>query len=110
MQNRDFALGAADGVVNEIEFDLELLALLDLGAIGFQQRMRFGELSRSGISLARRSAAPPWPGCRHLGADGAQLGHDLAMHRTDVAVLDRFGIGMSPRNASSIRKRCDEPA
>ena len=40
VQNRDFPLGAVDGVVNEVEFDLELLALLDLGAIGFQQRMR----------------------------------------------------------------------
>ena len=43
VQHRDFALGAADGVVNEVEFDLEFLALLDLGAIGFEQRMGLGD-------------------------------------------------------------------
>ena len=46
VQHRDFALGAVDGVVDQVELDLELLALLDLGAIGFQQRMRFGNLAR----------------------------------------------------------------
>ena len=46
VQDRDFALGAVDGVVNEVELDLEFLALLDLGAIGFQQRMGLGDLAR----------------------------------------------------------------
>ena len=46
VQDCDFALGAVDGVVNQVELDLELLALLDLGAIGFQQRLRFGNLAR----------------------------------------------------------------
>jgi hypothetical protein len=45
VQHRDFALGAADGVVDQVQFDLELLALLDLGAIGFQQRPGFGDLA-----------------------------------------------------------------
>jgi len=31
--------------VNEVELNLELLALLDLGAVGFQQRMSFGNLA-----------------------------------------------------------------
>jgi hypothetical protein len=34
VQHGDLALGAADRVVNQVELDLELLALLDLGTIG----------------------------------------------------------------------------
>jgi hypothetical protein len=34
MQHRDFALGAVDGVMDQVELDLELLALFDLGAVG----------------------------------------------------------------------------
>ena len=36
-------------------------------------------------------------GC-HLGADRAQLGHDLAVHRTDLAALDRHGDGRVAQN------------
>ena len=46
VQHRDFPLGAADGVVDQVEFDLEFLALLDLGAVGFEQRLGFGDLLR----------------------------------------------------------------
>ena len=67
VQHRDFPLGAADGVVNQVEFDLELLALLDLGAIGFEQRMGFGGL-RATIDVADglrcRAVAGCWPSGR----------------------------------------------
>ena len=46
VQHRDFALGAGDGVVDQVELDLELFALLDLGAIGFEQRVGLGDLAR----------------------------------------------------------------
>ena len=36
VQHRDFALGAVDGVVDQVELDLQLLALFDLGAVGFE--------------------------------------------------------------------------
>ena len=91
MQRRDFPLGAADGVVDEVELDLELFALLDLGAIGFQQRLGFGNLARD-LRLGRLGycrVAVAAPG--HLGADRAQLGHDLAMHRADVAAFGNRG-------------------
>ena len=85
VQHRDFPLGAADGVVNEVELDLELLALLDLGAIGVQQRLGFGNLARDlRFGGPGRSGAAA---CGHLGADRAKLGHDLAMHRADVAAF-----------------------
>jgi hypothetical protein len=84
VQHRDSPLGAVDGVVNEIEFDLEFLALLDLGAIGFKQRLRIGDPARDRGAAALRCRAVTRAG--HLGTDGTQFGHDLAMHRTDVAV------------------------
>src|SRR5258705_12020629 len=87
VQNRDLPLGAVDGVVNEIEFDLEFLALLDLGAIGFKQRLRIGDPARDRRAAALCCRAVTRAG--HLGTDGAQFGHDLAMHRTDVAVDGR---------------------
>ena len=58
VQHRDFPLGAVDGVVNQVELDLEFFALLDLGAIGFQQRLGFGDFARdrrfSGLASQRR--------------------------------------------------------
>ena len=59
VQHRDLALGAADRVMDQVELDLELLALLDLGAIGFQQRLRFRDLAvdRAFESLGRRALA-----------------------------------------------------
>jgi hypothetical protein len=45
VQHRDFPLGAADGIVNQVDFDLKLLALFDLGAVGFKQRMGFGDVA-----------------------------------------------------------------
>ena len=89
VQHRDFPLGAADRVVNQVELDLELLALLDLGAIGFEQRMGFGDLAGDGRADRFRRRAAAGAGAGHLGADGAQFGHDLVMHGTDVAVSDR---------------------
>ena len=91
MQNRDLALGAADGIVNEVELALQLLALLDLGAIGLQRRARLCDFLRHdgfgrGQCGMRRVAVS-----RHLRADRAQLGHDLAMQR--IGLLDHFGNG-----------------
>src|SRR5258707_1047472 len=77
VQNRDFPLGAVDGVVNEIEFDLEFLALLDLGAIGFKQRLRIGNPAGDRRAAACRSTVTR---ADHLGTNGAQFAHDLAMH------------------------------
>ena len=37
MQNGNFALGSGNGIIDQVEFDLQLLALLDLGPIGFKQ-------------------------------------------------------------------------
>src|SRR5581483_12437516 len=42
VQYGNFALGAGDGVMNQVEFDLEFLALLNLGPIGFEQRIGGG--------------------------------------------------------------------
>ena len=61
VQHRDFPLGAVDGVVNQIELDLELFALLDLGAIGLEQRMGLGDLAGVKIDLLR---SPPGGGRR----------------------------------------------
>ena len=101
VQGCDFALGAVDRVMNEVEFDLQLLALLDLGAVGFQQSLGVGNLAVDfsvngrgrGIGCGARRA----DGC-HLRPDGAQLGHDLAMHRSDLAAFDRHGDGSVPQN------------
>src|SRR5665213_2020785 len=88
VQNRDFPLGAAYGIVNEVEFDLELFALLDLRAIGFDQRTGFGGLAHDRRAGCLRSGTVADAG--HLGADGAQFAHDLAVHGTDVAVIGRW--------------------
>ena len=86
VQGSDFALGAVDGVVNEIELDFQLRALLDLGAIGFQQRVGIGGLARDIRGDSRTVAGVTE--ARHLCADRAQLGHDLTMHRADLAAFD----------------------
>ena len=58
VQHGDFALGAADGVVDQVELDLELFALFDLGAIGFQQRLGLGDLAGDrGFGRFRRAVA-----------------------------------------------------
>ena len=46
VQHRDFALGAGDGIMDEVELDLEFFALLDLGAVGFKQGKGLGDLVR----------------------------------------------------------------
>ena len=88
VQHRDLALGAVDRVVNEIELDLELFALLDLGAVGFDHRQCFGALARDLIldRCGDGAVGDDRAGARHLGADCAQLGHDLTVHGADVAV------------------------
>jgi len=54
------------------------------------------------VSVARCG----WSG--HLGADGAQFGHDLVMHGP-TSPSTASGIGTLPTNASSIPKTsCDE--
>jgi hypothetical protein len=79
VQGGDLLLGAVDGVVDQVELDLELLALLDLRAISLQQRLR---VQRRGC-LVRRARRT-----RHLRADGAQLAHDLVVvRRRSLAVL-----------------------
>ena len=108
VQHRDFPLGAADGVVDQVDFDLELLALLDLGAIGLEQAVGLGDLARDRLAdRFRRRAAVSAAG--HLGADRAQLVHDLTMHGADIAVGGRQHRHFAP-NASSMRKRLREPA
>ena len=61
VQHRDFALGAVDRVVDQVELDLELLALLDLCAIGFQHRPGFGDFAvdrcSDALSAHHRSVA-----------------------------------------------------
>jgi len=85
----DLALGAADRVVDQVELDLELLALLDLGAVGFQHRLGLGDLAQSRwIAGCRHQAASGTAG--HLGADRAQLGHDLAVQRADIDAIRDF--------------------
>jgi hypothetical protein len=56
--------------------------LLDLGAVGFQKRMRFGNLARD-RPFQRRGGRALGGAC-HLGADRAQLRHDLAVHGADL--------------------------
>jgi hypothetical protein len=94
VQHRDFALGAADGVVDQVQLDLELFALLDLGAVGFQQRVGFGDLG-CGRRLSGLACSAPMGGGvgGHLRADGPKLGHDLAMHRTDLTAFDNDRLG-----------------
>ena len=59
VQHGDFALGAVDGVVDQIEFDLELLALLDLGPIGFEHRVGVGDFAVDRCAdLLHRAAGP----------------------------------------------------
>jgi hypothetical protein len=41
VKHGDFLLGAVDGIVNEIEFDLQLLALFDLRALASEQLLGF---------------------------------------------------------------------
>src|SRR5713226_4496083 len=79
----------------EVALDLELLALLDLGAIGVKQGARLGDFAqcrfldgcRRSVLTARSHLCVTslMTGTSHLGADRAQLSHDLAMHGTDVA-------------------------
>ncbi len=89
MKNCDFLLGAGNGVVDEVEFDLQLFALLDLCAIGCEQGLRFRDLLIGGGAdlichgvAARRS---------HLRADRAEFGHDFAMHRHWLAAYNFIG-------------------
>ena len=65
VQHRDFPLGAVDGVVDQIEFDLELLALLDLGPIGLEHRMGVGDFAvdRCADFLAQRCCGRRPSGC-----------------------------------------------
>ena len=88
MQHRDFPLGAVDGIGNQVKLDLELLALFDLGAIGFKQRVGRGGLACNRLADGLRCRAAAGAAC-HLGADGAQFGHDLTLHGTKIAVCDR---------------------
>jgi hypothetical protein len=81
VQHRDLALGAIDGVVDQVKLDLELLALFDLGAVGLEQGLRLRHFAIDCFFGRFRRASG---GHRHLGADGAQLVHDLAVHRADI--------------------------
>ena len=91
MQCRDLALGAVDGVVDEVELDLQLLALLDLRPVSIEHGTGFGELvGGGGVDRRHGGAAGQRRGAlRHLRADRTQLGHDLAMHRRSL--LNHFG-------------------
>ena len=103
VQHRDFTLGAVDGIVNQIELDLELFALLDLGAIGLQQRLR----TRRSAALAGSAAAPaaaPWPGAA-IWARMARSSFMISRCIGPTSPSTAAGIGMSPTKACSIRKR-----
>ncbi|MET3160923.1 hypothetical protein ABIF34_007948 [Bradyrhizobium japonicum] len=94
VQRRNFALGAVDGVVDEVELDLQLLALLDLRPVGVEHGARLGKLMGRGSVDRRHRRAGGQRGSgalRHLCADRAQLRHDLAMHRRSL--LNHFGAG-----------------
>ena len=86
MKNRDFLLGAGDGVVDQIELGLQLLALFDLRAISQQQGLRIGDIAADlGVNRSRFvRAIAAWGS--DLFADGPQLRHDLAMHRHGCVV------------------------
>ena len=98
-------LGPADGVVNEIELDLEFLALRDFGAIGVQQRLRVGDFLRHRFRVCSRSAGRS---C-HLGANGAQLVHDLAVQGTGIAGVRRQQACLR-EVLLRYESACDEPA
>ena len=75
VKDGDFLLGAGDGVVNKIEFDLQLFALFDLRAIAAEQLLGGGEIvGRGGVVTCVERL-----GRGHLRADGAQFAHDLMM-------------------------------
>ena len=105
VQGGDFALGAVDGVVNEVELDLELFALFDLGAIGFQQRLGFGNLARDLASATRHRA---WPAPAAIWArierSSLMISRCIGPMSPPSATADA-GIGTSPIIACSIRKR-----
>src|SRR6185369_2387324 len=73
-------------VVNQVKLDLELRALLDLGAVGFQQRVGICGLASNIRGDSRTVAGVAEAG--HLGADRTQLVHDLTVHRTDLSAFD----------------------
>ena len=78
--------------MDQVELDLELFALLDLGAVGIEQRIRFRDFARDGsFRVFLRHRAPAANG--HLRADVAKLRHDLAMHRADIAAFDEDRLG-----------------
>ena len=99
VQRRDFALGAVDGVVDQVELDLELLALFDLGAIGFQQRVGLGDLARDDppVSVAAALRVGPAP------AIWARIARSSAMISRCIGPISppsmqASGIGASPQN------------
>ena len=103
VEDGDFLLGAVDGVVNEIELDLQLLALFDLCAIASEQLLGFGQfLSRGGFTGFRNRAVVMGG---HLHANGAQFAHDLVVMRSGVALclIDcRHLAGLNSFNTESL--------
>jgi hypothetical protein len=74
-------------------------SVFDLGAIGFQKRMRFGHFAcDAGFRGFGHRRAMVTAAAGHLGADRAQLGHDLAMHRAEVAAFGGHGHGSVAHN------------
>jgi hypothetical protein len=94
MQHRDLALGAVDGIVDQVELDLELFALLDLGAVGFQKRMRFRDLARSALL----EGLPIWA---RIARSSDMISRCMGPTSASVASW----IGACTPMASSIRKR-----
>ena len=105
VQGCDFALGAVDRVVNQVELDLELRALLDLGAIGFQQRLGICGLARDirGDEPHRRAAWPKPAICARIARSSDMISRCIG----PISPPSTAGmtIGASPSMACSIRKR-----
>src|SRR5262249_17496701 len=83
VQDRDLLLGPIDRIMDQVELDFQLLALLDLGTIAFQKRLGFRN-HRGKIGFSLRGCAGR--GSRHLAADRSQFAHDLAVHGTGIIV------------------------
>jgi len=93
MQHRDFLLGAVDGVVDEIEFDLEFFALLDLGAVSLQQDL--ASLACCGVGSMPPSVATPRCGAAICSRRARNSFMNFTVHRHGIAI----GIGRYWRGA-----------
>ena len=85
VQQRDFLLGLADRVVDQVELNLEFFALFDLRAIGLNHCGHIFSCAADGRSLLARRTG----GFAHLLANGAKFAHDFVMKRHHLDVRHR---------------------